>query len=281
MWTKIEITVPAEAADEAGCVMAMELGASVEIQARDNDMAAIIAWVKEDDASGLDVPSLAARVTGEPLGGAPAPVVTIEPDCDWLAKWKESFTPLPMGEKLMIVPSWWEGDIPGGRTVITLDPGMAFGTGHHATTAGCLAMLEKYSKGSVLDIGCGSGILSIAAVALGAEKALGLDNDPEVIPIAVENVAINGAAGKVEAALGSIADAKGVYDVIVANIFLGPLAAMAGELASRLAESGRLIISGIRKEQTDAAGQAFTAAGLVAVDRMEKDEWAVIVYARR
>ena len=274
------IQAPEALAEDAAGILAMETGSIAQII--EDGQSAVAVWIKEKDfkPGGQFALAEALRATfpGAVFG---EPTIETEESRDWLAKWKESFTPLPVGEKLAVIPSWWTGETPSGRLKIILDPGMAFGTGHHATTAGCMAMLEKHAKGRVLDVGCGSGILSIAAALLGADSVVGIDKDPEVIHIAIENVQINGAADKVFIAEGIMDSVEGSFDVIVANLFLDPIIKLAPDFPSRLIPGGVLIISGLKTEQKTAALKALLGAGFALINETENDGWVALALTLR
>ena len=140
---------------------------------------------------------------------------------DWINNWKQYFKPIPVGQKLLIRPTWEEVKDSGGRTVLDLDPGLAFGTGTHETTRLCMELLEQYVRPgmNVLDVGCGSGILSVAALLLGADKAVGVDIDELAVKTAVENAEINHVEDRFTGICGNLTDqVTGTYDIVVANI---------------------------------------------------------------
>ncbi|MBR2715894.1 MAG: 50S ribosomal protein L11 methyltransferase [Ruminococcus sp.] len=140
---------------------------------------------------------------------------------DWLNNWRKYFKPTKVGEKLIICPSWHELDDTEGRVVLDIDPGLAFGTGKHETTRLCLSTLEQYVKEgmSVLDVGCGSGILGIASILLGAKSAFGVDIDPMAVRTALENAKVNKVEDKFTVVCGDLTQkVEGKFDIIVANI---------------------------------------------------------------
>jgi ribosomal protein L11 methyltransferase len=184
-------------------------------------------------------------------------------DEDWRDAWKKYFGVQRIGRRLVIVPSWVEYSPKPDDIVLRIDPGMAFGTGQHPTTAMCLAALEDaVSDGpSVLDLGCGSGILAIAAAKLGARSVVAVDNDPQAIKATRANATDNGV--EIEAREGTLESASERFDIIVANISGLTLERLAPRLAESLAPGGRLIASGFLEDAVDGLIAAFAAAGLL------------------
>ena len=197
---------------------------------------------------------------------------------DWETAWKAYYHALPIGQRLAIVPSWEE--YPTDRIVIRLDPGMAFGTGTHETTALCLAALDELVRGGerVLDIGTGSGILAIAALKLGAASAEGVDIDPVAVRTAVENAALNGVDGKFSGLVGDLSDqASGAYNIITANIVANAIISLSTAVPGLLAAGGHFIASGIIDTRADEVEAALKAAGLAVAERKEKRGWVCFV----
>ena len=196
-------------------------------------------------------------------------------DQDWQTRWREQFSPLQFAGGLWVVPSW-HAVPPGARHHITLDPGMAFGTGTHPTTGLCLDWLggdAQPAGRSVLDYGCGSGILAIAARRHGAARVIGVDIDPEALLVARENAALNDCAD-LEFLLPQ-ALPPGTHDILVANILLNPLLMLAADLTARVAPGGRIGLSGLLVEQADAALEAY-AAHFAMDPPVTRGEWAFI-----
>lgn len=167
---------------------------------------------------------------------------------DWLNNWRKFFKPMPVGEKLLINPSWFEDTDPKGRAVLNIDPGLAFGTGKHETTRLCMEALERYIAGGerVLDIGCGSGILGIASVLLGAGSAFGVDIDEMAVRTANENAQVNRVADKFTAIAGDLTDkVDGKYDIIVANIVADAIITLSADVSSFMNSDAVYIVSGI------------------------------------
>jgi len=180
-------------------------------------------------------------------------------EMDWRNNWKQFFFPIPVGEKLLIRPTWRDEYDAGDRKVINIDPGMAFGTGNHETTRLCLKCLEQFVKEDdvVLDVGCGSGILSIASVLLGAKKAFGVDIDPTAVRTAVENADMNKVSEKCTFVAGNLTDkVSGTYDVVVANIVADAIIMLSKDVRNFMNEKSVYIMSGIidsRKDEVIAA----------------------------
>ena len=172
-------------------------------------------------------------------------------DCaeeDWRNNWKKYFHPIAVGEKLMIVPSWYEHYDTQGRIALNIDPGLAFGTGGHETTRLCLEMCEKYMKAgdSVLDVGCGSGILGIAALLCSAGRAVGVDIDEKAVETARENAAVNGVDDRYTAIHGSFTDkVEGKYDIVLANIVADAILFLSRGVADFMKKDAVYIVSGI------------------------------------
>ena len=176
----------------------------------------------------------------------------------------------------MIVPSWADEELRPGEVAITLDPGMAFGTGLHPTTRGCLELLQAVEPmpASVLDVGCGSGILALAALRLGAVRAVGIDTDPLAVAASRENAERNGLADRFEAREGTLAAvAAEQYPLVLANLVAVVLVDLAMPLAAHLAPGGTELASGIIEPRAPEVEDALRSAGLVVVDRRVDGEW--------
>jgi len=200
------------------------------------------------------------------------------PDEDWLSAWKRDLKPVTAGRFWVGAP--WH-DPPGdGIIPIAIEPGMAFGTGHHETTRMALkALSEAVAPGMrVLDLGTGSGVLAIAAAKLGA-RVLALDIDPEAVRAAKENAAKNEA--EVEVKKGSLAAAPGPFDLIVANLYAELHQAFAPAYAERLAPGGRLLVTGILKDRAEATKKALKDAGLELLDEAQEGEWVLLDLRKR
>ena len=202
-------------------------------------------------------------------------------DQDWERSWMDNFHPMRFGNRLWIVPSWHQAPEPGAVNLL-LDPGLAFGTGTHPTTALCLEWLDSQPLDDldVLDFGCGSGILAIAAMLLGARQAIGTDIDIQALEASRDNANRNGVAAERFPLYLPEQLPKGHADVVVANILAGPLVSLAPQIIERIKPGGRLALSGVLAEQAEEVRAAY--AELVDLDpTAEKDGWVRITGTRR
>lgn len=228
----------------------------------------LVAWFTDRDVPGL------------PPGGT----FSDEPDRDWQADWKATITPVLAG-RFAVVPTWLTEDHQpaADETTVVLDPGRAFGSGHHATTAQCLELLDELDDAdqltgrTVADVGCGSGVLAIAAALRGA-RAVGTDVDPDAIAVTTENAARNRvtvptSVGSVDAAIGLLG---GPADVVLANLVTDTIADLAGALVGAIAPQGALIASGIAADRAPRALGPLVDAGLRIEVQRQRDGWVAI-----
>lgn len=202
-------------------------------------------------------------------------------DQDWERSWMDNFQPMRFGQRLWIVPSWHEAPEPQAVNLL-LDPGLAFGTGTHPTTSLCLQWLDgqELDGCSVLDFGCGSGILAIAALLLGAQHAVGTDIDPQALEASRDNASRNGIAAERFPLYLPGDMPTGTYDVVVANILAGPLVQLAPTISAHVRPGGRLALSGILAEQAEEVRAAY--AELFELDPTAvQDGWVRISGVRR
>ncbi|CAN5147195.1 50S ribosomal protein L11 methyltransferase [soil metagenome] len=237
------------------------------------EAAGLLGITEEDGRATVWLPE---RVAGLPVSGEWEAV----PDADWHAQWKARLEPVEVGS-LRIVPPWkarphGEGSAIDGGIDLIIEPAQAFGTGHHETTAGCLAALCELDLvlASVLDVGTGTGVLAIAAARLGAATVVAVDTDPLAVAAATDNASANDV--RVDVRLGSVHEVHGRFDLVLANLDTATLSSLAPALVARLAARGALIASGVAVERRSEAVAAFAAAGLPVWDRAG-GEWVVLV----
>ncbi len=301
-WTEVCLRVPTAHTDEAAAIanMAVPYGIYIEdysdleqgareiaridlidegLLAKERDHSLIHLYIDPEDNPPEAVAFLRERLAA---AGIPHEVLaqTVREE-DWANNWKKYFKPLPAGEKLLICPSWETAGDSEGRQVLSIDPGMAFGTGGHDTTRLVLETLEQYiTPGcAFLDIGCGSGILSIAACLLGAGSALGIDIDALAVRTAIENGQLNGLTSpRYEIRLGDLArDVTGQYPVIAANIVADAIIALSPAVPVLLAEGGVYIVSGIIDSREADVQTALAACGFTVIERREHGGWLCLV----
>ena len=222
-----------------------------------------------------------AGIFGEGVDLGPLTVETsVEDDSQWKDNWKEYFRPKKVGRRIVVKPTWYDY-MPGeDDLVIELDPGMAFGTGTHETTSLCLRLMEDHLKpgDKVLDVGCGSGILSIAGARLSASEVLGVEIDPVAVDVARENIALNGVTGVARAQYGDLT--RGIdfqADLIVANLMADLVMMLSADVAKHLLPGGKYISSGILVEKRDQVARAIRDCGFEILEIREDGMWCAIV----
>jgi len=201
---------------------------------------------------------------------------------DWQNAWKEHFHPLRIGRHLVICPTWRTVETSESDILIHLDPGMAFGTGHHPTTRTCMEILERDTKPGdrILDVGCGSGILSVVAVKVGAASALGLEIDPVAARAGEENVRINGIGDKVQIVQGTLPSPLAVarsFDIVAANISAKVVTNLAQHLIDSVAIRGKLIAGGIIEPHVEDVTKALNAVGASIDETFIDGDWVTLL----
>src|ERR1035437_98711 len=208
---------------------------------------------------------------------------------DWAEAWKSHFPVLRIGRRMVIRPTWRRHRALPDDVVLSLDPGMAFGTGLHPTTRLCLAALEtladegllargraRNGTARVIDVGCGSGILAIAAGALGAGEMLGVDTDPIAVESTTANARLNGQSRRLRVRQGSVPSGEGPFDIILANLIASLLVLLARPLRDELAPGGHILASGIFRDREGDVRGAFEAAGLTVARRWAEEDWVAL-----
>ncbi len=232
----------------------------------------------------------------------PAPQYQLIQETNWMEAWQKNYRPIPIGRRLMIVPAWLDDSTPG-RVAVRIDPGMAFGTGTHPTTQLCLEFLEDIlpqnldspAPVDVIDVGSGSGILSIAALKLGARHALGVDTDPNAVAVARANAALNGVSDALELGTGSLAEVLAANfsiqraPLVMANI-LAPIIIhlLDNGLANLLERGGSLVLSGILQDQLDGPTAlkggvlpALARHDLVLHEKRQVEDWVALLVRKK
>lgn len=300
-WTEITIKVPQKDTDLAAAIANMTVPYGIyiedysdleekaeeiahinlideELLARDRTFSLIHIYISECDNALEAVEFLKERFCAENIDFEVGSIGV--DDSDWNENWKKYFHTSKIGNKLVIVPSWEEYENNEGRVVLNIDPGAAFGTGTHATTSLCLGLLEDYINDDtdMLDIGTGSGILSIASVLLGAKTAIGVDIDAQSVKTAKENAEINNVSDKCEFIVGDLADKiSGRFNVICANIVADVIIKLFDDVENFLSEDGVFIISGIIDMRKDDVLKKAADKGFTICEEMYKDNWCAFV----
>ncbi len=300
-WTEITVNIPLEYTDTAAAIANMTVPYGIyiedysdleqnawdiahidlideELVAKDRTNSIIHIYISECDNAAESLEFLKERLAAEKI---PFEVGSVGvDDADWNENWKKYFHTIEIGDKLAVVPSWEKYENKDGRMVLSIDPGAAFGTGTHATTSLCLSVLDKKVNDGikVLDIGCGSGILAIASVLLGAESAVGVDIDAQSVKTAKENAQINHISDKTEFMVGDLADkVSGKYNIVCANIVADVIIRLLPDVGQFMEQDGILIISGIIDIRKDDVLAAVNKNGFTVSEEHYKDNWCAFV----
>ena len=270
-WAEIEIAASGDAAQEAvGAVIGAVVGAGYAASS-DERLESTLLLLK-------DALRMVKRVHKIP-GTSDEITVRFVAEEDWATAWKQYFKPQKIGERFVVKPTWEEYTPSPGELVIEIDPGMAFGTGLHATTRLCLAGLERFVApgASVADVGTGSGILAVGAILLGADSAQAVDNDPLAVRITQENIDLNHVADRITVSVLS-KPPPGTFDVVVANILAHVIIALSADLHRATKPGGTLITSGILAgASADQVATHLQGAGYTDTETVVDGEWASVI----
>ena len=297
-WTELTVSVPAREVDRAADIAGMtvpyglyiedysdlEQGAreiahidliDEELLARDRTRALIHVYLEPEVNPAEALAFLQERLAAAGIDSVLSAKTVRE--ADWANNWKQYFKPIETGRRLLICPRWEDCPPAPGRRTLRIDPGMAFGTGGHDTTRLCLETLEDavVPGAAFLDVGCGSGILSIAALLLGAGRAVGVDIDPLAVKTAAENARLNGfAEPEFTVRAGDLVDhVDGLFEVAASNIVADAIIALAPQIGAHLAPGGLWITSGIIAPREPEVLAAFARCGMEVVRRSERSGW--------
>ena len=289
-WLKIGVMTPAPLAESVSDLLGVLSGSGVELSPEGREGILISSFFADPSDQARCIADVEERLTELfSLYDHPMPALVIEHFVDqaWATSWQQYFHPFAVIPGLVIRPSWEEYQARDGERVIMMDPGQAFGTGQHASTSMALDLLRTSLKtlgdnARVLDVGCGTGILAMAAALFGAGSVLAIDNDPEAVRVARENIAANHLAQTIRVGGQGLAEIAGSFELICANIVHNVLVDMAPELAARLALGGQLVLAGILAgEQEENIVRIYEKLDCWPVERRHADEWTALRLKKR
>ncbi len=292
-WRRFSVTAPPQASDSVSAILQQLFGGLSIVNTQAGPLhQAYTSETADVEKAQAELEAGLRRIPPELVAATP---VTLEADWvdeqDWAEAWKQHYRPLRVGKRLVILPSWlsWPDPVSplqprSDDIIIRIDPGMAFGTGAHATTRMCMAALEDHLRpgAEVIDFGCGSGILSVTACKLGAASVLAIDNDPVCLEVAAANLVGNAVAERCQVRLEESLEAiRGPRDLIAANITPEVVAEQAAKAARLLEPDGYYIISGFTDRSDNDVAEAIAAVKLEITDRYDQDEWRCWVTAKQ
>jgi ribosomal protein L11 methyltransferase len=300
LWCEVRVTVPLDQAEVVAEVLRdmapagvsieeplVPLGPEEGVRLLPGRPAVVSCYLLVDDSLGARLDALDAGLAARGL--RPEIESRRVAEAEWADAWKDHFHVERVGRRLVIRPSWRDFQPSPDDVVIDLDPGMAFGTGQHETTRGCLVMLERLVAPGmqVLDVGTGSGILAIAAVKLGAATVSAIDVEPQSVMVAGENAARNGVSGQIRVALGSLGaswpfaiPSEDSSDLLVANIHARALVELAPEIDAAARPGAAIVLSGIIAEREPEVLEAFAAMSWCVIDAIADGEWRTLAMRR-
>lgn len=304
-WTQIKVTVPLARLDDMVAIMSMvnnnlmiEDYSDIDLKTcygdlidesilnADKTIASVSVFVPGDRSFADDLAFIRARLAEEGLEGDAKIEIDGVNEEDWANAWKAYYKPLHIGERIVIVPAWERYEAKPGEIIVTMDPGMAFGTGSHETTRLVIGLLEKYTKPGcrMLDVGTGSGILAICASKLGAGSCRAYDIDPMAVRVANENVKDSGQTNiicGVSDLLRQVDRSEGAYDLITANIVADIIIRMTPDVGELMHENTVLLVSGIIEERSDDVVAALEAHGFGVIEKAIDNGWCAMAVQKK
>nr|WP_320011027.1 50S ribosomal protein L11 methyltransferase [uncultured Desulfobulbus sp.] len=295
-WLKLSFLCPLPLLEPASDLLGILSGSGVEQSPETDEGATISGFFQlgtNDNGEEVSVESVMSEVQPQlselfALYAAPLPAFTtaLMADEDWATSWQQYFKPFEIVPGLIIKPSWEEFTPADNQQVIEMDPGMAFGTGQHASTQMALALIQdsmsQIQASSAFDVGTGTGILAMASLLFGARHALAIDNDPEAVRVALENIAHNGLAERIAVRTTPVEEVTETFPLVIANIVHDVLIAMAPTLVQRTAQGGHLVLAGILSGiQEENIIQKYEELGCRILNRKYTDEWVSLQFDRR
>ena len=281
LWT-VQLRLDAAAAEAAEAVLEPFAIATSRYEVKGGEVKGGPLWEVEALIKGVPA-RRAIRAALAPFG---APSFALVPAKDWLAESRKALPPVTAG-RFYLRGSHVRGPTPRSKLALLVDAGAAFGTGRHETTKGCLIVLDRLARDGrrfhrILDLGCGSGVLALAAARLWPGAVLGVDNDPAAVRVARENLALNGLADRIRVIRSDGFAATGLrraspFDLVMANILAGPLIRLAPALARNLAPGGRAVLSGLMTDQVPEVLEAYRRQGLALEFERHRDDWSVLL----
>lgn len=278
LWLELTLRLPVEYADEGSCIL-LEIGANAieELCSKDSEIS-LRTFLSETERSLIGIKYLNSWLSTR---GIPNVTLAHVPDFDWVSEVRKNIKPIRFG-KLLISPTWTTPEIKDGDILIRLDPGQAFGTGHHETTSLCLELivstLSDGKANSFLDVGTGAGLLAIAAKKLGAHQVAGIDIDHAAVKVAKENAALNNV--NVDFITTGPESIKGAFDIVAANILSTTILSLSQDLARLTSENGTLILSGILENEIRQIQDHFKKFSFNQKSILNKDLWSAIMLER-
>jgi len=245
------------------------------------DHSSVSIYLSEEDDTEKLIQGLKTRIEKENLD-CDLDIVTIDED-DWADNWKQYYKPIKIGEKLVIVPEWEEYNAENNEVIVKMDPGMAFGTGTHETTQLCASLIEKYMPqgATVLDVGTGSGILSLCASKLGAKEVCGYDIDPVSVKVAKENALLNECYNVQFAQSDLLAQVDGIFNFAAANITAEIVMRMSNDIAKYLVKGSYLAVSGVIDEQCKDVCEKMDQNGMGLVEENHLNGWSGLLFIKK